>query len=269
VKSRNMFMFQYYCFGMRISDCLLLRTTNFSDKGIKYRMKKTGSVQLIPPHLTISNTLKELFPEEFKTSIESIKLGDIPFNGNELRDFVMKMEKTGKSTSSLLLTDIEEFIRNFQGTDINLENHLNFLTSLYDQMGIRVSAKFFSLIGQKKENFIFPFLKIDDFPRMGVIEPIEFTQYQNERLHRRRVLYNKYLSLIVEEIGWDRKITGHTPRHSFSNTLHENEGTPEEISLTLGHKNLTTTIFYLKRFPSKVRLSGIKKFQKIHTKNLD
>jgi len=261
--SKWTFLFQFYCLGMRISDCLLMRTTHFSSDGIRYYMKKTRQFQTIPPHISITNQLKEIFPEEFEVSENETLLGNIQLSGNDMKDYLMKMSVENARISQLSLKEVVEIKEKIDNAEIGLKDYLDFLNRTIEKMGNTLSSRFFQLIGKRKDDFIFPYLKIQDFKGVSVKASYELNELQNAQLHKSRVLYNKYLAIISDELELDKKLTGHTPRHSFANILHENDAHPEEISLTLGHKNLTTTIKYMKRFPDKVRTSGIEKFRRI------
>jgi integrase len=263
--AKKVFLFQFYCLGMRISDCLLMRTSNFNSEGIKYLMKKTGALQQIPPDINIANQIREIFPEEFESSINSVLLGDLRLNGEDLRDFIMTMKYDPKRVSHMNLKDLKSFLNEVKSVeDKGISKHISYLEEVLVVMSNQVSSKFFQLIGKKKDDFIFPFLNIRDFKGVPILSKYELNETHNKLLHRSRVLYNKYLSFISDELRWDRKMTGHTPRHTYANILHEYDAHPEEISLTLGHKNLTTTIKYLKRFPSNVKTRGIQKFRQIN-----
>lgn len=260
--AKHIFLFQYYCLGMRIADTLLLRTKNFSESGIKYQMKKTGTQMTIPPDYTIAHQLKHFFPDLYNQSIEETRLGDLEFTGNEMLDFILKMKFDGVRISKMTLPDLTQFISDFKNQDYGVIQHITFLEQTRERMATMVCSKMFNHIRNQKERFIFPFLKMKDFSGIQYNSLSNLTEVQNYKLHRARVLYNKWLSVLAEEIGIGVSITGHSARHTFSNILHFSEGTPEEISLALGHKNLSTTMKYLKRFPSHIRQSGIDKFRR-------
>jgi integrase len=260
--AKHIFLFQYYCLGMRIADTLLLRTKNFSEEGIKYQMKKTGTQMVIPPDYSICLQLQYFYPDIYQNAVDETKLGDIEFSATEMLDFILKMKFDGVRISQMTLPSLTEFINDFKNRDYGVAKHISFLEQTREKMGRMVCSKMFSNLRSQKEKFIFPFLKLSDFTGIQYNSLSNLSEIQNYKLHRARVLYNKWLSVLSSEIGIGNKLTGHSARHTFSNILHFSEGTPEEISLALGHKNLSTTMKYLKRFPSHIRQSGIDKFRK-------
>ena len=260
--AKHIFLFQYYCLGMRIADTILLRTKNFSEDGIKYQMKKTGTQMVIPPDYSICLQLKHFFPDIYEKAINETKLGDIEFSAPEMLDFILRMGFEGVRVSQMTIPDITAYITDSKNLTFDNLQLIRFLEETRDEMGKSVCSKMFALIRSLKEQFIFPFLKTKDFTGLQYNALSNLTEVQNYKLHRARVLYNSWLSVLAEEIGLGVNLTGHSARHSFSNILHFSEGTPEEISLALGHKNLSTTMKYLKRFPSHIRQSGIDKFRK-------
>jgi integrase len=260
--AKHIFLFQYYCLGMRIADTLLLRTKNFGESGIKYQMKKTGTQMTIPPDYSICLQLKHFYPELYQNALEDTKLGDVEFSANEMMDFILRMGFEGVRVSQMTIPEITAYINEKENLTFDNVHFIDFLEKTREKMGLLVCLKMFSSIRSLKENFIFPFLRMKDFSGLQYNDLSNLSEQQNYKLHRARVLYNKWLSVLAQEVGLGGSITGHSARHSFSNTLHFSEGTPEEISLALGHKNLSTTMKYLKRFPSHIRQSGIDKFRK-------
>jgi hypothetical protein len=217
---------------------------------------------VIPPDYSICLQLKHFFPDIYEKAINETKLGDIEFSAPEMLDFILRMGFEGVRVSQMTIPDITAYITDSKNLTFDNLQLIRFLEETRDEMGKSVCSKMFALIRSLKEQFIFPFLKTKDFTGLQYNALSNLTEVQNYKLHRARVLYNSWLSVIAEEIGLGINLTGHSARHSFSNILHFSEGTPEEISLALGHKNLSTTMKYLKRFPSHIRQSGIDKFRK-------
>jgi integrase/recombinase XerD len=69
-----------------------------------------------------------------------------------------------------------------------------------------------------------------------------FCTYNSGRLTRNYV--NKFISLAVDELGWNQEITAHTFRHAFASNLLKKGANVVQIQKLLGHTSLSTTSIY-------------------------
>ena len=92
------------------------------------------------------------------------------------------------------------------------------------------------------ENFIFPVLNdgLSPIQEMKIVQ--QFTK-----------MVNKYVNVVVKEVGIDKHISSYFARHSFATVLYRSGISTELISESLGHSSLKTTANYLGSFDDKKR----------------
>lgn len=94
------------------------------------------------------------------------------------------------------------------------------------------------------ENYILPVLYEGITPEKEMADVQQFTK-----------MVNKYLKLIVKEVGISKPVTSYFARHSFATVLLRGGVSTELISESLGHSSLKTTANYLGSFECKFRLN--------------
>ncbi|MFH5885323.1 tyrosine-type recombinase/integrase [Halalkalibaculum sp. DA3122] len=154
--TKNIFLFAYYCWGIRIRDACLLRWENIKDGRLIYIMSKTGK----------------------RMSIKLPRQAD---------DIIAQYKPDGKV---------------------------------------------------KNEHFLFPFLdhRIDYSDK----------EFLDNQISSKNALINKYLTKLQKLAEIDQHISFHVARHSFAQRCLEKGLRIIEIKDLLGHKNITTTMKYLK-----------------------
>lgn len=94
-RTRNLFLFQFFTGGMRVSDLTTLRYNNFSNGRIIYKMFKTHNEITIPISEIHIEILKRLVP--INTSIENITFDDQPNYRDRFEEIkVLRSKKYGK-----------------------------------------------------------------------------------------------------------------------------------------------------------------------------
>jgi integrase/recombinase XerD len=78
--------------------------------------------------------------------------------------------------------------------------------------------------------------------RPRVDSPYFFCTLKSGMLHRNYV--NMIIQQTLKRLGWNRKITAHTMRHSFASSLVQKEVNIVKIQKLLGHSSLVTTSVY-------------------------
>ncbi|MBN2820869.1 MAG: site-specific integrase [Bacteroidales bacterium] len=93
------------------------------------------------------------------------------------------------------------------------------------------------------DNFVFPFLAEG------------LTNHQiHQRVRHRVAKLNSGLKTISSDLGFEKKLTSYSARHSFATTLKRNLISTEYISESLGHANLDITKRYLDSFENEQRI---------------
>lgn len=85
-----------------------------------------------------------------------------------------------------------------------------------------------------------------------VLDPYELFFKLETSGHLSASTYNRKLKIVVEEFGWEKKVTAHTFRHSFSSYLENRGVSPVVIQALLGHAHIDTTLIYTHAEPQKL-----------------
>jgi integrase len=264
--AKEMFLFQFFCTGLRLSDTIVLRTKQFSRDGISIQMKKTNDNLYILPDYHIARHLGSFHPNIFSQAISNTKLGMMEFTASEMMNYILKMSY-GKKIREFTLYDLEDYISNIKQTDNSIQELINFLEKCLDTMKGKIAEEFFYLISKMPNKFVFPYLNNDIFKHVKNLNEIDYSEEMLKEITRGKNLYNNRLQRISKLLDCNFKFSSHQARHAFANLMHEADASVEEISLNLGHRHISTTMKYLKRFPSNIRKMGLEKFSQI-TKNL-
>lgn len=89
--------------------------------------------------------------------------------------------------------------------------------------------------------YLFPYLKEDDYSAEDLYKV-------QKELNRK---YNKDLRKISSILGFKDRITSYVARHTYATSMKFNEVSIEYISESMGHKNISTTLAYLRGFETK------------------
>ena len=87
ILAKNIFLFQYYCAGIRIIDALTLTNKNFTDEMVFVNIRKTSDILSTPITVDMMNTIIPYYPNLYEQVIEEIKISDIPFDVTSLSQF--------------------------------------------------------------------------------------------------------------------------------------------------------------------------------------
>jgi hypothetical protein len=118
-----------------------------------------------------------------------------------------------------------------------------------------------------KKDFVFTLLKNEDFDSIGPKNSFgNITENQYRKFQSARTYYNKILKLVSIQSDINKVLTTHLARHSYTSLMLE---LGENINLfdvmtSLGHKHLTTTQGYIRRFTN----NKIDKLNQIISDNL-
>lgn len=248
IKAKSIFLFQYYCGGIRISDALLLTNKQFRDNGVHFHIIKTGQNVVFPFHFSMAKTISPFYKEDFNELVNSTTLGEI----------VLSIE----IMKNLMTLDIDEY------KELNLEDIISIKNQLVVQMGeqseivssmneiqncieYEIAKRFFNLISSKPIHLIFPYLKWEDFSAVHNNSRL-FNEEHCRLISLARNKHNRNLNTISESIGLP-KLGGHTPRHTLSTHANKWGYSIAQIQSVLVHTNPLTTARYLReRHPDKL-----------------
>lgn len=214
------FLFQYYCYGMRVSDLLLMRFSNIYESGkrLKYKMYKTKNDM------------------------------DIILN-NELLDILFEFMPYKNRISIIKQSSVEEGTYKYKINGVVFK--INKKTEWYDL--IRSNLYTLSTHSEYKNKRIFS--KIPEELELLVDTKVLFS-----KISTYTAVYNKQLKNLSVEIGIRTSdkfhLSSHIARHTFAYLAMLSGQNVYYISQALNHKSIKTTEKYLGRFPER-HLDGL------------
>jgi integrase len=267
-KYRLALLFQLFANGMRVSDMLLLRWNNIESYTIKYSMFKTKRAMVVPLNTNLINVITKIVPDNGKM----LKFFNRYKNGQTTAPVIINNE-----TSNLNLSKVEEKLKSItiskhrdgvkqakakrdgyaeidgyyvKPEDISLYYILaNARTYLTSRMESKMALDLNLWNKERKNEFIFPFLKNADFEEIN--EKNEFgkiTEKQYKKIKHATIVYNRKLKEIAQFYGIKSSLTTHSARHSFASyLLSMGNVNTFDIQQLLGHSNLQITDKYLQK----------------------
>ena len=241
---RNTFVFQFYCYGIRVSDLILLKWDNINNGKIVYKMRKTGVEKTIQLNNSLIERLRFFLPNYKKILLLKQKdyildvelLNSLPSNE---KDALMKYIKERKPA---LLKKVEEKeIKLFKETYYK-ETDIQYNTITHICNGLATDLT-------EKNNYIIPFLSNTEKEKLNSAELEDLTTYKI--IQSKTTIYNrdlKQLNTWFLDINGQlikTKLTSHLPRHTFTSIALNLGLDIFTISQSLGHSDIKTTTNYI------------------------
>jgi integrase len=282
---RNMFVFQIFGNGLRVSDLLLLRWDNFKDGRLNYRMFKTGYQMSIPLNLNMALVLSELKPESFasynqiqrETTIDYpviLEDGRVSVEKLNLRslDKTIDMLRTPPITYNPRVNELLADLRkknaeafgeiSYVGEEPFFDDETNpFNTSLEralkkkEELKKMIDANFLESVKkliskvkkQSADHFIFPLLRTSDFSGLKInFDKKDLTESQYKLIKHNTIVYNRKLKEVQKLCQIETNLSSHVSRHTYTNLLLNLDNVNMyDISQSLGHSSLKITEEYI------------------------
>lgn len=258
--TRNQFLFQIFCQGLRVSDLFTLRFKNI-DKSIgridftQFKTKKPNSIYLndnlllilkdyIKPDLT--HILNEKYAIEFEDGkIEQLDFYDAGVKYKEIVGAIFTTSLKNQSKLGGKKADIL-FIEEAAKVKEKFDKYFMKISYLLNKGLMEYAAR-------HPKDFIFPVLKNEDFINVEFNQETKLSKYQYNQLQSKEAMYNKALKKLQAHFSIDVNLTSHISRHTYASLLFERD--PKkiyEISKGLGHTNMRITEGYLKAFDADI-----------------
>lgn len=244
--AKNIFLFQYYTGGIRIQDALTLTNKQIKSEGFEIKIKKTKQAEVFPFCYEQVIFLKNYYSEDYQTSIDNIKLGNINLTANTIISLNNMVGIGGFNDLGLekVETILNKIIIN-KKKQPELFQFIEPISEAIDLLKEEITNYFFSLLKTKPQNFLFPKLDWVDFKNVfGGSDNVYLDSNQGYIIHRATTSHNSNLKRIAKQLGFER-LTGHTPRHTLANHLLKDDYSVEEIQKVLVHSDTKTTEIYL------------------------
>lgn len=281
---KNMFLFQFFSNGMRMSDLFFIRWGDFTKEKLVYKMMKTDKNMEVYFNINICHILNEILETNlnYEEIILRVKI-DLPINTyRALNEFSGVIKRVNIIECNELLEKLhvrkENISNNIKGGDIGrYENYkgyyyqhsfpLHTREAIKEVIDLRFDIeeriekfyieKTFVLIRSKNINKEFVFEKFIKDKQRKIFEKYdknkEFNETQYIRFKNLQGRYNYYLKRIEEVFEFDIHLSSHIARHSFINSLLKSgKADLWDIMNLMGHGELRTSEKYInKHFQGK------------------
>lgn len=241
----SMFLFSSYSYGMRFGDVATLRWSNIEDMKLSYRMKKTDQSIVLSITTKHANLIKCFLPETLYPKIFE--------EGRDKYDKELEEQLSKKHP-------IVKLEREYYNWKLEFIRRISRLPE--DNMKYEYVRKNNPLSDKEKEEFKKVVLERDkelmrlirkqsvqsrDYIFPLIDERVKSLTAAYNEISSKNVIVNKALKDFAKRQNWS-PFSFHASRHTFSNNIRDVEPDILKISRMLGHKSLTLTQEYLKRF---------------------
>ncbi len=250
-KTKNYFLFQIFCQGIRVSDLLTLRWGNLIDGRIEFYQYKTKKKHSI----IINDNLAFILKDFTEDKCEDIINVSYEFELDKryrmtLNELKLKYKEIAQTNFSKIVSNDKEAIELVE----NWKGKLNEVRyKVFGNLMIRISD-----FAWKNQNlFIIDLLKDEDFEGFLFNGNSLPSKHQFNQISSKTAIYNKQLKELQFLCKIKTVLSSHITRHTYTNLLIENtENDIYSISKSLGHQRLSTTEHYLSDF-STVRTDKV------------
>lgn len=279
--ARNMFLFQLFSNGMRVSDLLLLRWKNFKEGRLVYTMYKTKYEIDIPFNVSLGKIINDAIGFGYRNiNINTeFKIPYVDVFGEKGKEQYTKASL--KDIDNILKQNIipipDEYTKEWEKFMVQLQNGklkeykgyifkdevLPFMVRLIEhreRFQQKADEEFLHLIkaatnirrkglkeGTKPNDFVFPYLNNEMFSDIKGTDFSKITLQQYKHIKHNTIVYNRHLKDLMEICNIDTNITSHVSRHSFTSILIKDSLSTYDIQLALGHSSLRITENYIKK----------------------
>jgi integrase len=268
---RDMFVFQVFSNGMRVSDLMLLRWNCFKNHRLEYRMFKTNYPISIPLNVNTGTILHEILhsTNSYNQLMASHELDILNSDGNvvslnlkdieeQLRpmaahELTLNNDKRDKFNSLLITKKLIKykgyyFKEKNEAQVIRLVDAKEVLLKRVDEFYIQeVFNQIAALKKRQLNDFVFPFLDNEAFKDIDSnndFSKMSIKQYK--LLKHATIVYNRKLKILQKETDVQVPLSSHVARHTFTNLLLLMEDVNlYDISQSLGHASLSITQNYI------------------------
>lgn len=268
---RDMFMFQLYGGGLRVSDALILSWDNIyvSEDGeivLEYTAFKTNKpmvANLYTNALEYLNSAINRHNPVFVQTVSKMKglmlkldeaIEELETEIKRLEDahldpiIVLQMVKQDKADIDLTI----ERLIDIRETRKKREHLVKLAESTFEQMLGHYKIEIKKLHRDHSEELIFPFLwdKAKGKPAINLKNELMNAKDYGKLINERSKFVN-HLKRIQKDLKIKTSISSHSARHSFTQLLMESNVNTHYISMSLGHNSIGTTELYRRTLQNK------------------
>ena len=245
----RMFLLSLYTQGMRVSDLVLLKVSNFTKDHCEYMMLKNKKTMKIDIDRNINKMLIDILQlPDYYTQYKETKI--ISIYGNQSYSYTELFGIIRKRYANLPDESNSINYKNFDYVDKNdkeLQSNIDRLDDISNQIDVFVKRKINDDLKKlPKDQYLFQsVIKSDVFKSYNKLNT--FTTEQYNKMKSINAFYYTSLKKICKkfELSVD-KLSSHNARHTFVNRIISLDGINlQDIRSTLGHAELSTTSGYI------------------------
>jgi integrase len=269
---KDMFLFQVFANGMRVSDLLLLRWNNFENQRLSYVMFKTSTHISIPLNSNLAGIIHTLLGTTVTyknltniftqpTLLENntwvnMNLKDIEsaiskhaYDEHELGEGVIRNELNHRVERNEYVVQGNYYIK--KAFELQVNNLMEARDKLLRRIDELYTSQAISKIRIEKKNnmndFVFPILDNDSFKNIDDKNDFsKLTEQQYKAIKHATIVYNRNLKKLQKGCSINTHLSSHVARHSFTNLLLTMKDVNlYDISQSLGHSSLAITQNYI------------------------
>ena len=256
-RTKSIFVFQYHCAGIRIQDAFLFNNKQITDTGIKARVKKSNKEEFFSYNFSMARAISPYYLDEYNHIIESTSISEINLTVGDIKNLTLIDGLV--QTNGINLNDLPSIKEQVKNKGAQYAKIVDSLHNVKIGLEAEIAKRFFDLVRNKPEHFIFPYLKWEDFKDVHHNTSL-FNEGHCKLINAAENKHIRTLATISKNLGLP-KLGGHTPRHTFANHLQEMDFSVSEIQGLLVHNNPRTTMIYLKnRQPNRKVYNSLKSF---------
>lgn len=247
VEAKTLFLFSLAASGQRVSDAIPLRTSNLKPGyTILLKVKKVRMDYEMVFNFEIAEALSFIYPTQFAEACNKVKVAEIALEAQDIYNLVSKSGFI-ETIGVMNLSELELYVKSLKGKGWDRsQQHLEFWNALKElvfEMRDAASKRFFDLLRKLPDQFVFPYLKEEDF--RGVDWVNKSYSPKHEAIIRRAIKkYNRSLGRMAEALDL-RHFSSHTARHTWTAQLQVLGYSIEEIQHSLNHASYKSTKEYM------------------------
>ncbi len=240
--AQSVFIFQYYCSGIRFQDAILLTNKMYKSGSLFIPTRKIDDTTVVDVNYQMLNALTNYYPELVKQVNGGVTLSELRLPIKTIANMVqIGYHKPITKWTVDDLIDLEIQLK--EKTDDFSHLVVEKITEIRVKLQRAVVNRFFEILSEEEERFIFPYLKVKDF-KGTMYNYKNFNKKHEYQIQRCRAKHNGAIKRIGEALGIE-DLSGHTPRHTVARHMREAGFTTHQIQGTLNHASEKTTKIYL------------------------
>jgi len=237
IRGKNMFLFQFFAQGIRVSDLLRLKWENIVDNNIVYKTTKNSKHQSVYLFDEIVQLLRFFLPLPFKKLYSKLH-NDTEFLNENTIQFLNECDNTSldKINQELKEYGLPNPMRNLITSPKN-EKTKDF-ESIIDTLKIFIIS--INRTDRKNDHIFLNSYKNYRLKNLTEKKKI-YAIYENERAK-----YNRHLKLVAEKLQLNlTELSSHVARHTYSYLFRKNGGDIYDLKQSLQHSSVKVTEQYL------------------------